>query len=68
MGKCNLAALKPLKLKSCPNPIFMKGIIPENVLDIGCPTPTLFFKYKNEINLLDFCFFVYCRSFINICA
>ena len=49
MGKCNLAAPQPLKLENCPNPIFIKGIIAENVLEIGCPTPSIFFwKIKKK--------------------
>ena len=60
--KCYLAALQPLKLKNCPNPIFIKGIIAENVLDNGCPTPSIFLKDKKEINFIwIFCFHILLR-------
>ena len=62
MGKCNLAAQQPLKLKNCPNPIFIEGIIAGNVLDSGCPTPSNFSEYKNEIDFIwTFLLFLNCR-------
>ena len=48
MGKCNLAALQPLKLKNCPNLIFIEGII------------ALFLKDKKR-NKFYLDFFAFCK-------